>query len=274
MAKQIIKIEAPYRERERKYTPVRDGELAEIMQHVLRCQDIFVTMDHERFQPQNLPDHLTRRIAIPREITALRERVYYADPALSILDHDIEIRQEAKIKYPVKQNIKVGHGANASDPTLDRVEHSAKLRRYGANLDAVDDLTLKGKLHTLFNDTQLVPVIRMVSQRTRLIYFPEGNPDIEIEMAFDSVLWGQCFDGFTWEEPKIEIELVKGADNDEQAKAILDHEERRLLQVFPLNPVYHSNPTPGMEHLRERLGSSKKVRRQIKSLKPRQFWWS
>lgn len=270
---QIIKVEAPYRERERKYTPVRDGELSEIMQHILRCQDQFVTMDHETFRPDNLPEHLARRMAIPREITQLRERVYFTDHKLVITEHDIEVRQESKIKYPVKQNIKVGHGASDDDHTLDRTEYPAKLRYYGANINAVDDPALKSKLQKLFNDKVLVPALRMISQRTRLVYFPEGNPDVEIEMAFDTVLWGQTFDGFTWEEPKIEIELVKGAQNEDEAKAILDAEEARLLSLFPLNPVYHSNPTPGMDHLKDALSDSRKLRRKLKEVKPNGFWW-
>lgn len=274
---QIIKIEDAYRERERKYVPAGDKSIEDVMAHVLSCRDVFVTMDHPDFLPLHLPEHLTRKIQVPREITQMRERIYYVDPALDILKHDIEIRQEAKLKYPVKQNIKIGHGASKSDPTLDRIEYPAKLLTYGANLGAVEDEKLRKRLSNIFNEP-LKPAIRMVSQRTRIVYFPEGDANIEIEMAFDTLLWGQTVTGHEWDEPKIEIELVKGAASDADAKRILDREEQRLTTLFALSPVYYSNPTPGLRHMAEEMKQSaaarEAVRNKIKSLKSSQFWWN
>ncbi len=270
---QIIKVEEPYRERERKYVLKEGGNLRDILRHVLLCPDVFVTFDHPTFLPHKLPAHLTASVEVPREVTDLRERIYFVDAGLEILKHDIEIRQEAKIKYPVKQNIKTGHGGSASDHTLDRIEYPAKLNGFGPNLWAVGDEKFRKRLKTIFNDEPLKPAIRMVSQRTRIVYCPEGDPDIEIEMAFDTLLWGQTFTGFEWNEPKIEIELVKGAKNDTEAKTILDREEARLLALFPLTPVYHSNPTPGLLHIQKEMEQSADVRKRLKDLKSDKFWW-
>jgi len=272
---QIIKIEPKYHERERKYVPTKKGKLSAILKHVLNAQNEFVTPNHPDFIPQDLPKKVAAHIITPREITVMRERVYYLDEELKAIKADIEIRQEAKSKYPVKQTIKTGMAASDDDHTLDRIEFPSKLHDFGPNLLAVDCRKTKGLLKKLFEHSTFIPALRMVSQRTRLTYHPDGDPNIQIEMAFDLLLWGQTAFGFKWQEPKIEIELVKGAEDDKQARHILDREESRLLASFPLESVLHSNPTPGFIDIQERLASPKRTNNAKKwqSLKGQPFFW-
>jgi hypothetical protein len=271
----ILKIEPSYHERERKYVARKKGNLSAILKHVRNANDEFVTYDHPDFIPDGIPKKVRKKILMPREITVVRERIYFLDTELKALFNEVEIRQEAKAKYPVKQTIKTGHKGSDSDHTLDRWEHPAKLRQFGPLIEAVDDAAVKKHLQEIFAEAAFVPALRMVSQRTRLSYHPEGNPDIAIEMAFDLILWGQTAFGFEWQEPKIEIELVKGASNAEEAQKILDKEEKRLLGSFPLKPVLHSNPTPGFEDIEKRLsGKNAKTNRQkFEKLQGKPFFW-
>lgn len=274
-ASTILKIEPSYHERERKYVTRKKGDLSAILKHVLNANDEFVTTDHPDFLPAGLSKKIHKQILTPRQVTLVRERVYYLDTKLKALFNEVEIRQEAKAKYPVKQTIKTGHKGSDADHTLDRWEHPAKLSVFGPVLDAVDDRTVKAHLKTLFEDAAFVPALRMVSQRTRLSYHPEGNQDIAIEMAFDLILWGQTAFGYTWQEPKIELELVKGANDSAEAQKILDKEEARLLGSFPLKSVLHSNPTPGFEDIAKKLSGkgSKAYKEKFEKLNGKPFFW-
>lgn len=271
---QIIKTQPGYRERERKYIPTKKGDLSAILRHVLNAQEEYVTADHPDFIPAGLPKSLRKQALTPREITEMRERIYFLDEHLKAIDAHIEIRQETKRKYPVKQTIKTGASGSKDNHTLDRMEFPARLQHFGVNLEAIDNKTAKSALKSTFKDVAFIPALRMVSQRTRLSYHPEGNKDIEIEMAFDLILWGQTIFGHTWHEPKIEIELVQGAKDDHTAQKILEREERRLLSSFPLTSVYHSNPYPGFASLQKKLSvkNAQKARKKWQSLKNRPFF--
>lgn len=271
----ILKIEPSYHERERKYVTRKKGDLSAILKHVLNANDEFVTTDHPDFIPYGLPKKIRKGVLTPRQVTLVRERVYYMDTELKALFNDVEIRQEAKTKYPVKQTIKTGHKGSDSDHTLDRWEHPAKLTGFGPTLDAIEDPDVKSQLQSLFDAAVFIPALRMVSQRTRLSYHPEGNRDIEIEMAFDLILWGQTVFGYEWKEPKIELELVKGANDKSEAQKILDIEEARLLGSFPLKSVLHSNPTPGFKDLAKKLQGKgyKKNKKSFEDLSSKPFFW-
>lgn len=273
----ILEIEVPYVERERKYAPAAGACLEEVLEHVKASKDVFVTANDSRFLP-NLDAGLVARIQVPNEVTGLRQRIYFADSALTCFRAGIEIRQEMRHKHsfdhPIfKQVIKIGaNKATAKHPTLERTEYPAKLASFGANLKAVGDKNVLKKLSTELNEAALRPVIQLLSQRTKLIYHPEGNPDVAVELAFDLFCHGATFDGYTWEGPQLEIELKKGAATRQEADAILAQEEKRFMEMFGLRRDLSSKPAPGLRYLMEQMGKNKKLD-AVDTLNPTDMWW-
>ncbi len=273
----ILEIEVPYVERERKYAPAPGARLEEVLEHVKASKDVFVTANDARFLP-NMDPALVARIQVPNEVTGLRQRIYFADSALTCFHAGIEIRQEMRHKHsfdhPIfKQVIKIGaNKVTAARPTLERTEYPAKLSSFGANLKAVGDKNILKKLSTELNEAALRPVIQLLSQRTKLVYHPEGDPDVAVELAFDLFCHGATFDGYTWEGPQLEIELKKGATNRRDADAILAREEKRFMETFGLRRDLSSKPAPGLRYLMDQMGDGKKLA-AVDTLKPADMWW-
>lgn len=274
---QIIEILPSYREHERKYLPQvpprsKQAEILRIVDHIRRSPDVFVTPDHPDLAPV-LPQGMKIRFRPAEELTRPRQRIYFADSDLKVRDLCAEFRQETDFAYGVKQTVKVGNGASSSDSTLSRAEEQAKLRWLGVNLKAVHDKRLKKWLERHFDQKNLKPAFRLVSQRIRIPYFPEGDTSVLIELSADFILCGETAFGRTWSDPKIEIELVKGADDDTGARKILKAEEKRLLSLFRLTPQLESNAVVGYSHLAGDL-SIKAGRRAFEGLKPDEIWWT
>jgi hypothetical protein len=284
----ILEIMPAHRERERKYIFIpadedkrngpaavahyRKRKLLDLYEYVRANTDEFVTADHPDLSPY-LPPGLKETFDMPAERTSPRERIYFADAKLRCHRKQVEFRQELGKDYGVKQTVKRGGSATKEDPTLDRREFPAKLSAQGVNLDAVDGKDDREWLKKHFNEAALKPAFRMVSQRLRTSYHPDGNQDVEIELACDVILTGETFFGRVWHDPKLELE-IKRPDNltEAQAKKILDTEERRLRK-FGLIRQLESNGALGCEMLREDLADPVK-RKRFEALKPGDVWWT
>lgn len=289
---QIIEIMDGNAERERKFIPRVPDEIREqgedavaeykkarlnaIYRHVCESPDEFVTADHPDHAPA-LPPGVNEKFDTPAERTAPRERLYFVDAALQVWKHKLEIRQEIR-GYGVKQTVKIGNGATASKPTLDRMELQSKLGWVGANLDAVDDKAINkgdGKwLRRTFGNSDLKPAFRLVSQRLKVSYHPEGNQNVTIEVACDIVLVGETMFGDVWRDPKLEIEIKEPKDlSAAEAARILDREERRFMEKFDLERQLESNAVMGYERLKDKLLKPEGQLR-FKNLKAEEPWWT
>ena len=273
---QIIEILPSNQEWERKYVPQvpasrKRAEIMKIVRHIRHSPDIFVTPDHPDLAPV-LPAGLDIKFEPAEELSKPRQRIYFADPALKVRDLSVEFRQETDHGYGVKQTIKVGDGATSGDPTLSRAEEQAKLRWLGVNLGATADKALNSWLRRNFNRSVLKPAFRLLSQRIRIPYFPEGDTSIMIEFAADFILCGETVFGRTWDDPKIEVEVIKGAKNEKEARRILKVEENRLLSLFRIAPRLESNGVLGYTQLAGDL-AQKDGRKAFTRLKTDEEWW-
>ena len=269
----IIEVKKPYLETER--VLVAEGDkgpdlIREIIRHVQNCQQEFVSPDHPDLAPQ-LPLEESFNYMTPIEITAPRERFYYLDREGVLRELKTEIRQEQKNGF-VKQTTKEGNGATPEDSTMDRMEQASKLKGFGFNVFAVGDSNLRGRL---LDSLQSVPkrVQRMISQRVRIPYHPDGNPNIVIEMALEPLHVGQTFTGFVWRRPKIDLEIKLGPKNKMDRHALLAHEENRLLGKFDLTKQLKSSPTPGFNAIQTALEEDPGVREQFDALDDNTKWW-
>jgi hypothetical protein len=265
----IIKIEKPYLETERVLIGDSPALMWEIVDHVNNCKDIFVSASDSRIAPI-LPQGINVAFKPAIEITDPRERAYFLDAEGVLREMKCEVRQEIKPGF-VKQTTKRGNGATKADSTMDRMEQASKLIRFGFNIFAVGDKKLR---ESLLENLQSVPrpVQRMISQRVRIPYHPEGNPDIRIEMAIEPIHVGQTFTGFVWQQPKIDLEIKVGPVDKDARHALLAREEERLLAIFPLRPQLKSIPTPGFDAIREDMEDAA-VRARFHAIRPDERWW-
>ena len=269
MAK-IISVGPGFEELERKFTFTDLRVMVEVYRHVLACRDEFVTQDAPSMLP-DVPAALLPSVSAPLEITPMRRRFYSTDKKLEMPAQGIELRQEPKPNGTVRQVIKIGSSDVEEDnPTLDRTEYPARLYDLGPVLHAVRDKAVRRRLVKAFGRKKLRQPIRMMSQRFRFPYHPEGDRHLTMEIAFDPILVGQCFDGFSWAHPMMELEIKNGPQDKVEAGALLDREERRLTARFEMVRHLHSNPSPGFDHLREMVGS-KQGRLELNAL-PQGFY--
>jgi hypothetical protein len=283
----IVEIMPAYRERERKYVftapeeiacrgtdavaAFRKRKLLALYEYVRANSDEFVTADHPALSPY-LPPGVSGVFDMPAERTRPRQRLYFTDAGLKAQRLQVEFRQELDKSYGVKQTIKRGAGATASDPTLDRRELPAKLSGQGMNLAAVDGRDDRNWLAREFKAAALKPAFRMISQRLRTSYHPDGNQDVLIELACDVVLVGETVFGRVWQDPKLEIEIKQPQNlGRREAQAILDREEARLRR-FGLERQLESNAVMGYEMLKPDLATPE-GRRLFKRLRPGDKWW-
>jgi hypothetical protein len=265
----IIKVEKPYLETERVLIADSGDLMWQIVDHVKNCRDTFVSANDARISPV-MPKGVQAAFHEPIQITAPRERAYFLDGEGVLREKKCEIRQEIKPGF-VKQTTKKGNGATSEDSTMDRMEQASKLVGFGFNILAIGDKKLREELIETLHSVPR-PVQRMISQRVRLPYYPEGNPDILIEMAIEPIHVGQTFTGFVWEQPKIDLEIKMGPEDKAARHALLAREEERLLSIFPLNPQLKSSPTPGFDAIQSEMGN-KDVRARFESIGTAERWW-
>jgi len=288
---QIIEVLKANGERERKFIPrvpeeIREqGEdavveykkerLREIYNHVCACPDEFVTADHPDHAPA-LPPGVNEKFDAPAERTEPRERIYFIDKDLKVWEHKLEVRQEIK-SYGVKQTVKIGNGATSARPTLDRIELQAKLNRLGANLEAVDKKSISEKDSKWLCDTfnnKLKPGGRVISQRLKTVYHPDGDRNVLIEVACDVLLVGETMFGDIYRDPKLEIEIKEPKNlSKQEAARILDREEQRFLQRFDLERQLESNGVVLYKLLQDKLKTPEGQAR-FKSLGHDEEWWT
>ncbi|MGZ9109466.1 MAG: hypothetical protein ACXW4B_11680 [Micavibrio sp.] len=248
-----IRLSAPFQERERKLNVSSAAQLERIHNHVIRDPH-YATLNDLRFVQDWLQD---LKLRVPQEDSGLRYRLYYDDPKLTATKSGVEIRLEYRGDktadgWPYKQVIKVGAAGSDDNHTLDRLEYPAKLRQGMPVLRAVrgDGAAF---LKAAFNkanlaDIDLYPMIQIASQRWKLLYHPDGDPDTQIELATD-LARARTFTGFSWDLFQVEMEMKKGDP------AILGAEVTRLLSAFngagvnDLRIEKRSKPSPGFDVL-------------------------
>ena len=267
----IISIAAPFGELERKYTFADLRVMVAVYRHILKCRDEFVTLDHPDIL-DDVPKELLSSVSTPIEITPLRKRLYFTDKKLLMPDRGVELRQEIKANSNIiRQVIKIDtEDAQQDGPTLNRMEYPAKLSALGPVMRAIRDKSVKRRLVHEFGRKKMRSPIRMISQRFRFPYHPEGDRSTIMEIAFDPILVGQCFDGFSWTKPIMELEIKDGPEGVAASEALLNREETRLMSRFEMVRHLHSNPSPGFAHLQEAI-AEKKGRRLLSSL-PADFY--
>jgi hypothetical protein len=252
LKKQIVDIDKAYLESERVLRADTPQTINQIIEHVRACKTEFVTPEHPCLSPA-LPPEFAFDFAVPTEVTVPRERIYFLDREGKLRELHVEVRQERK-EGLIMQTTKVGNGANFHDSTMDRMEQKSKLKGFGFNVYAIGD---KDARHQILDEVISIPkpVLRLVSQRTRILYHPEGNPNVRIELALEPLHFGQTFTGYQWMVPKIDIEIKVGPAKKDKAlrHAILAREEERLMSLFPLTRELKSSATPGFEAIDECL---------------------
>jgi len=236
-----------HHERECKLDASSDAVITRVKDYVLSHPKIFmpVTKGSLLGVPKSL------KFATPFEVTEPRIRLYWDDVNLTAQKNGIEIRQEPRPKGGIKQMVKVAGGAGpAKGVVMDRMEHSANLDHFGLDFDEIKDPDLRRHLKKLFGRKILKPVICMVSQRMKLNYHPGGDKKVLIELGLDAPCKGYVFDGYSWNNPQIELELVTGTNT-----KILEREAALLQKLFKLAPTTSSKPAVGFRHLQTLLAT-------------------
>lgn len=268
----IDEIKDPFLESEKVLTGESAKYMREVAEHVRNCKTVFVSPDLLDSAPK-MPAGIDEEFDTPIQITVQRQRAYFLDIDGILRELNCEARQEPRPDGTIKQVVKVGKGGNLRDSTMDRLELAAKLLRFGFNIYAVGDKELR---HQLMDNLQSPPkpVERLVSQRIRLPYHPEGNPDVLIEMAIEPIHVGETFTGFVWSKPKLDLEIKKGPPAEDRAArhAILETERSRVRSIFSLTDHFQSSPTPGFDVLTEELKMGD-VRRRFEEMPVDAQWW-
>jgi hypothetical protein len=191
------------------------------------------------------------RLQMPHEVTPLRMRVYCDKLNLRATREGVDIRlqysangkSELMVKIPTKE------AKAASGGAMDRMEYSSKLKQGpgGPDLTTLEKACtqrLKGVFEdSSLKDVTLYPLLQILTQRSKMHYHPDGDPDTEIELSMD-IGRGQTCLGQEWPVFQIELEMVKGDP------ARLKAEAERLMRKFAfLSPETRSKPAPGFELL-------------------------
>lgn len=243
-----ISVSDTFRERERKLNATSGAQLEQFRQFIAK-NPYYTTLEDPRFI---IPLMTGFKLRPPQEDTALRFRVYFDNCALNATRSGIEIRMEDRSVtgtegWPYKQVIKIGQPGNSESHTLDRMEYSTKLKQSRPQLQTLKDESAD-YLKDIFNSRslakiQLYPLVCIASQRWKMLYHPDGNKDVQIELATD-IGRGQTIDGFTWDMFQVEIEMKKGDP------AWLGIEEAKFRDALPfLVPEFRSKPSPGFDRL-------------------------
>lgn len=275
LKQQVGKVKDPFFESERVLLADNQKIIWDIVEHVKNCSDVFVTKDSINFAPQ-VPQGLDLSFKVPIEITAPRVRPYVLDRDGILRELDIEVRQEMKLGNKIVQTTKIGKSGNKCDSTMDRWEQKTSLnsKEFGFNVYAVgDELARRAILESDMDYPKIVQIL--TSQRIRIAYHPEGNKDVEIELALEPIHYGQTFTGYAWNTHKIDIEIKQGPPNENQAMrhSILAREEDRLLSLFPsLRRQLVSSASPGFDAVMEDL-TKPKYKAEFDKMSPNQQWW-
>lgn len=258
-----------FREQECKLNAPSRNQVEKVWNFVLSDSHYMTDTDPSFREPWLADLHLSA----PQERTALRERIYCDSRRLLAAQNGIDIRLEDPFAAgKTKQMIKIptawekaqgGQAVSSADVAMDRMELSFKLKGKGHT----PDLTVLPEgpskwLKRIFDvsslkDVSLYPLLQIVTQRSKMRYYPGGDHDTQIELAMDIGRGRTCF-GQTWPVFQIELEMVKGD------AANLQKEADRLMSVFPFLVIEtRSKPTPGFELL-DPLLARKDIREHLK----------
>lgn len=242
-----------------------------VQAHVLAKPKIFTPTTHPDLLDA-IPQDLRSSFQMPVEVTEARKRLYFDKMDLAAFEAGIEIRQERHTKGRVKQMIKIGGNASDDDPLMDRMEHGCYTKRFGVSVGCVKDDDARKYIKKMIGDGEdMKPIVCMISQRTRINYHPHGDPDTIIELGFDYPCRGYSLMGFVWDAPQMELEIVKGPDEHEKARAILEREAARFDEFGLVRSVV-SKPTPAFERLMQERGS-KAFKAAFNAINIEDKWW-
>lgn len=205
------------------------------------------------------------------ERTRDRTRVYFDTADLDAFQNGVEIRQEAREKGGFKQMIKIDRSGGRKDQMMDRMEYPGVCGKFGVDFEEVNDKLVRRRLMKQFEGLKFKPLIAMISQRTRMKYHPQGDTSVTIEAAFDYPCWGFALNGFVWQAPEMELEIIEGPEDHVGALRLLEREASRFGE-FGLKRTATSKPTPGFIELHEYL-RTEEGRKAFRNLKIDQEWW-
>lgn len=254
-----------YKEKEFKLDAESDDQLQDVQRWVMANPKIFTPLHN------HVPSQMQGLFRPSFEITRDRTRVYMDTIDLDAFMAGIEIRQETREKGGIKQMVKINTLTGSDDAMMDRMEYPCVLNKFGVDFEEIEDKIVQKRLIKKFGGLKFKPLIAMISQRTRMKYNPEGNRDITIEAAFDYPCWGFAMNGFIWQAPEMELEIIDGPQEHAKALKLLEHEAARFNK-FGLTRTITSKPTPGFIVLKQHL-ETEAGRKAAKALKPGQEWW-
>lgn len=268
-------------EDERKYRikgaslTLRQQRLKAIFDHVAKCNAHFRTLNKSPYTAKFDP-RLANTARLPYEETPLRERFYWAGKNLK------GYLPTEKIKVEIRTELKVGKGlwqqvlkiGKETIGTLSRGEHKRLLDGFGVNLEPYPDKTRKPAMDIL-GDDELKPVIKIESRSRKILFHPDGNENLLLEIKFDEGI-ARTFDGFEQEFVEIEIEVKERCEDmtKEDIEAVLDRTQEVLLSRFAdhLTPIHHSKVFDMVQHLYGRLLANKKMFHNVFNKLPGDRW--
>ena len=192
------------------------------------------------------------------------ERIYFDTLNLSGFRSGIEIRVEHRTRSlkddkPYKMVVKIDAEDTQKGKRLDRLEETYRMTESQPDFSVIDDKPVKDALKAAFgvkklDNIDLYPLVRIMAQRAKYTYHPDGDKKITIE--FDRAVGkGHDFTGYSFDLFQCELEIKSGAET------VLEEESRRLCEKFGfLTPCTESKPTPGFKHL-DTILNNKKARK-------------
>ncbi|MFN3826565.1 MAG: hypothetical protein ACK4NR_02950 [Micavibrio sp.] len=260
-AHDLVRLSDAFHEREIKLNASNVSTLESVRDFIIKAPH-FATLNDKRLLPSWIND---LPLNAPQEETGLRLRTYFDNAALTAAGNNVEIRVEyrgdkSSDGWPYKQVIKIGSNESTPGHVLDRLEYPAKLKKATPDLSVIDGPAAK-YLKRIFDvkdlrKVHLLPLIVIAGQRWRLLYHPDANRDVRVEVATD-VGRGMTVGGHQWNLFQVEMEMKQG---DAQVLAL---EESILRHHFMgLTPETRSKPTDGFEALKPLL-AQKKVRKWL-----------
>lgn len=213
-------------------------ELAKaIIDRIVRGAAGYTTDADPRLLPPLPVEMLSAALAVaPHETTPVRQRIYYDTQGCALKKAGIEVRMEYNPKnrlwcQTVKYEVDEGKCEAPEDDAVlvhHRMEQKASLNRPGFCLEAVQPRELHERIQATIGKSPVLPVLSLISQRTRLCYHPEGDRDIAIEIAVEPLHVGTTLSGVSWSDAKIELEIKKGPEEGPARDALLRREVERL----------------------------------------------
>ncbi len=244
----------------------------EILKSAQSCRREFITLDDPSLAPR-LPTGFDGAFRPPLEVTPPRQTIYFIDAEGKLREMGIETRQRIE-KGRIKQTTKRDKTSLAQSPALNRAEQHSYLCAPGFNVYALGEEVARKMVKKEIQSPPR-PALRIIAQRERMSYFPDGNPEWEIELAVEPIHLWQSFDGAYGSKHKIDLEIKRGPEDEAERLALLQCEEDRLLRRFErhLTPEMRSSAADGFDHILSVVRVDEGKRKQFERIDPRYPNW-